>query len=226
MTLATAVASRGSHRSPPPHRGDRIDPRASVVRITVGSAGCTATLLEGEPKTNCHFVLTAAHCWGHSGQQTKEGKCKLLDGRVFPMELVHLAWNPDVAVAVIRTGEPLPVARVRPSLAPIGARVWHAGYGVHLPGSFEEGVILSHDDQRSEYSMKIDASSGDSGSGIFDANGDVVAAVLWGTDGRVTLASDTNCILRALDAAKARVRLQFGEDFDAGWRPLPLVTVR
>jgi len=191
------------------------NPVESIVKLSFGGAGCTATITDVQPRPHEYLVLSAAHCV----ERGQNGKIQLKDGTVHSVELVHSAWNPDTSVLLLKTSQRVPTAKVRSANVPVGTRVWHMGYGVRAPGSHEQGSVKSHSKERQEYSIAIDASSGDSGSGIFADDDGQVVAVLWGTDGRVTLASDTAAINQSITAALAKLRRTYNE-FD--WRPQEL----
>ncbi len=59
-----------------------------------------------------------------------------------------------------------------------GSQVWHAGYGVHIPGNREDGVVDAAPNPDGQLRFRLSVSSGDSGGGIcLDSNGDVLSPV-------------------------------------------------
>lgn len=141
--------------APPPATPPRsFDAKAATVRIS----GCTGTILRGK---RGYYVLTANHCVGRSGWN----KARLKDGRQFDIRIAGVDRLADLAVYELKTDEKLPIAKVAQAKPERGTRVWHMGYGVHIPGNYEEGYVTRI--AGADCMMYLSVSSGDSGSGIF-----------------------------------------------------------
>lgn len=99
---------------------------------------------------------------------------------------------------------------------PVGSRIWHAGYGVHVPGNREEGTVDAPPDSNGQTRYILSVSSGDSGGGIMlDSSGHALSPVcctsrLSGT-GQVWGASPESC------RAGQRDQVDLDE-----WRPIPM----
>jgi len=138
--------------------------KAAIGRIQFGNAGCTATIIEPVLPDGRYQVLTAAHC---VRGQPRVGKMSLESGEVFAIEVQRIDATSDCCWCV--TVEPqrgLPVARLATSLPQRGDKVFHCGYGVHLPRNVEYGTVVnpSNEDGQTEFDLSV--SSGDSGGGI------------------------------------------------------------
>lgn len=72
----------------------------------------------------------------------------------------------------------LPHALIAERSPAVGTPIWHAGFGVDVPGNREDGAILAAPDGNGQLRMRLSVSSGDSGGGIvIDADGRVVSCV-------------------------------------------------
>lgn len=153
--------------------------RKATVRIRSSSSGCTGTLLKCPKVPNARFVLTARHCVNKAGQ---EWTVVLYDGKTIKAFCQFFSPVGDIALLRIDNAGDLPFARVSDRAPNKGEKVFHVGWGVRNPGSLEYGECL-----RPSYDWgvwadyRIDASSGDSGSGIFRVDDGTVVGVLCGS---------------------------------------------
>jgi len=160
----------------PDSGGGRLAPSEAIGRLTLGNAGCTATIIGPRRADGRWDVLTAAHCSTAPGQI---GRLVLPSGRALGVRVRARDTRADACWAeTIDTATDLPYALIAENEPPIGAKVWHAGYGVDKPGNREEGVVLAAPDDRGQLRFRLSVSSGDSGGAIvFDADGRVCSAV-------------------------------------------------
>lgn len=87
----------------------------------------------------------------------------------------------------------LPHALAAEKSPPVGTRIWHAGYGVDVPGNREDGSVTGAPDGNGQLRFRLSVSSGDSGGGIvIDDSGRVVSSVCCTTN-RGTVADVWGC---------------------------------
>lgn len=162
--------------TPQPKPEPKPNTPAALARIQFGNAGCTATVIGPRRADGRYWVLTAAHCVNGVGQR---GTMKLLDGRVLGIQVAGLNKRADCCWCVTdTTTEVLPYAMLAENDPMPGTKVWHAGYGVHIPGNREDGVVVARSNTDGQLQFKLSVSSGDSGGGIcVDESGRVVSCV-------------------------------------------------
>jgi hypothetical protein len=151
---------------PPPEKPlPKPDPRAALGRLTVGTSGCTVTVIGPRRADGRWDLLTASHCI--PGRMTK-GSVKMPDGRMLAVTVTVREPGSDLAWLVTdEKVESLPYANLAAKAPEPGVAIWHAGYGVDRPGNVEEGVVLAGESRDRQLSMDLSVSSGDSGGGIF-----------------------------------------------------------
>lgn len=162
---------------PPPAKPEpKPDAPQAIARIQFGNSGCTATVIGPRRGDGRYWVLTAAHCVQAVGQR---GTMWMLDGRTLGIQVAALDRRSDCSWCVTdTTTEVLPFALLAETDPTPGQKVWHAGYGVHIPGSREEGVVVAGSNPDGQVQFKLSVSSGDSGGGIcLDESGRVVSTV-------------------------------------------------
>lgn len=155
---------------------NKIDPVNAVVQIQFGNAGCSATVVGPQLPDGRWQLVSAAHCF--TGQP-REGTARFRDGRTLRIVLQKMEERTDVAWCVTE----LPTANVPHTMLaekmPVaGDKVYHCGYGVHVPGNREEGTVVSPDSGGGQTQYRLSVSSGDSGGGIaLTAEGHVLSPV-------------------------------------------------
>lgn len=161
------------------------NPPGAITRIQFGRSGCSATIIGPRRVDGRWWVLTAAHCIERIGQT---GVMKLLDGRTVAVSVVSFHKRSDAAWLQTETrNEEYPYAFLAASSPPVGAAIWHAGYGVDKPGNRELGKVAGLANEDGQLRFILSVSSGDSGGGIvLDERGYVVSCVCCTTErGRV-----------------------------------------
>lgn len=151
-------------------------PLLALCRFRIGRIGCTATII-GPRRTDGRWdVLCASHCLGVSATR---GSISLKDGRTLNVTVTAREKSSDLAWLVTDDKvESLPFALLADKAPPVGAAIWHAGYGVDRPGNVEKGTVAGPIDGQNQLPMVLSMSSGDSGGGIFlESTGELVAAV-------------------------------------------------
>ncbi len=172
---------------PPPAR-PKADPWNALGRIQFGNAGCTATVVWPRRADGRWDVLTAEHCVdsvpvGSKGQMQLRGQTARIG-----VTLVLREARSDVAWLVTDSADlpDLPFAVLADKTPPVGTKVWHGGWGVHVPGNREDGEVLAGPNTENQVQYHLSVSSGDSGGGIFnDATGELLSPVCCTTQKNV-----------------------------------------
>lgn len=158
---------------PPPVKPDTL---AAIGRIQLGNSGCTATIIGTKRADKRYWVLTAAHCIADVGQR---GAMRLRDGREFGISVLAFDRRADCCwMLTDPTEEVYPHAAIAVQAPQPGEKIWHAGFGVHVPSNREEGVVVAGPNGDGQIQFKLSVSSGDSGGGVaLNANGEIVSCV-------------------------------------------------
>jgi hypothetical protein len=168
----------GDHHPPPGSspKEPPADPLAAIVRISSGNVGCSATIIGPRRPDGRYWVLTAAHCVRETGQRWT---MRFRDGRTVGAQVVNFDKGADWCWMVTDGNNTvLPHALLAEATPAVGTRIWHAGYGVDVPGNREDGTLLAHEDSNGQIKMRISVSSGDSGGGlVVDADGKIISTV-------------------------------------------------
>jgi hypothetical protein len=162
------------------------DALAAIVRISSGNVGCSATVVGPRRPDGRYWVLSAAHCVNATGQRWT---AKFRDGRSVGLTVVNFDRTADWSWMVTDgSNVVLPHAMLAERSPSPCTPIWHAGFGVDVPGNRENGQIVSGPDTNGQLRMKLSVSSGDSGGGIVvDADGKIVSCVCC-TSGKGQLA--------------------------------------
>lgn len=182
--------------APPPVPKPTPNAPAAIARITFGSNGCTATIIGPRREDGRWFALTAAHCVNAVGQH---GTLRLKDGRTTGVTVASINREADCCWLVTESNsEDFPFANLASKSADVGASIWHAGYGVHVPGNREDGTVEAAPDGNGQCRYRLSVSSGDSGGGIcLNSSGEVLSPVCCttapGRTGQVWGASPEVC---------------------------------
>jgi len=150
-------------------RGDGQEPdfaqvQAAIGRLSMGRSGCTGTIIGPVRRSDRSvMVLTAAHCI----KLGEQARMRLRDGREFKLKCV--ARDADSDAAWLKGDRPdgkVPFAMLADGPAPAGSKVWHCGFGVHVPGNVERGEVVNEGAPRAQVAYRLSVSPGDSGGGI------------------------------------------------------------
>lgn len=152
------------------------NPLGAIVRIGAGNVGCSATIVGPRRPDGRYWVLTAAHCVEGNGQRWT---MRFRNGQSSGFTIVNFNRASDWAWgATDSSTEVFPYALLAERTPPAGTKVWHAGYGVDVPGNREDGAVVSGPDANGQVRFHLSVSSGDSGGGIvFEQEGKVVSPV-------------------------------------------------
>ena len=167
---------RPDPRPKPPEPRPTPDPVAAVGRIQIGNGGCSATVVGPRRSDGRWNVLTAAHCATRVGES---GVMQLRDGRTLGFVVAALDRTSD-ACWLLTTDTPadLPWLHLADTTPAPGTKIFHVGFGRHIPGNREDGEVRAGANARGQSQFWLSVSPGDSGGGIcVDADGKVVSPV-------------------------------------------------
>lgn len=192
----------------------KTDPHAAIAMIQFGNAGCSATVIDRRRGDGKYNVLTAAHCVSGKPQQ---GTMRLRDGRQIGVRVVAVDQRADCCWLLTEpTTEEFPFARIAEKTPPVGTRIWHAGYGVDVPGNTERGTLDQLPDANGQVRMTLSVSSGDSGGGICMDDGGALVSCVCCTSARGRVASVWGASPEAIR------RLMPGGVVNDEWHPLEI----
>jgi hypothetical protein len=183
--------------APPVAPAPKPDPLNAIVRIGRSGAGCSATIIGPRRADGRYWVLSAAHCCERIGERWQ---AKFRDGRTTGLVVTALNRQADYAWMLTDVDtQVFPFALLAAEDPAPGAKVWHAGYGVHVPGNTEEGEVAAGRNSDGQIEFRLSVSSGDSGGGIcLTDKGEVISPVCCTTrlsgPGRVWGASPVVCL--------------------------------
>lgn len=162
--------------TPPSPPEPAPDPLASIMRTSSGNVGCSATLIGPKRPDGRLWVLTAAHCVNGNNQRWTG---RLRDGRTIGFVIVNFNRQSDYAWGVTDSSNvDYPFALAATQTPPVGTKLWHAGFGVDVPGNREDGTLLAGPDGNGQIRFRMSVSSGDSGGGVvIDQDGKIVSTV-------------------------------------------------
>jgi len=163
--------------TPPPEptpKEKRENAINSVVKIRTQYSLCSATIVfQFESQVT---LFTAAHCVSRQGQVFD---VETRSGVKFQATVAAFDRKSDLAVLLAKYSGKLPYTPIARGYK-LGEKVFHCGFGRHIPGNVEEGELISIGDYQNAYSLSV--SPGDSGGGIFNADGEWMGAVCCTTN--------------------------------------------
>lgn len=202
-----------SPSNPPPE--PKPDTLAAIGKIQFGNAGCSATIIGPRRSDGKYDVLTAAHCV--SGQPGS-GLMQLRSGKQFGVSVVTSERSSDVCWLVTDGlhGE-LPFALIADSLPAANDPVWHAGFGVNVPGNRVDGIVVNPENSQGQTQFYMEVSSGDSGGGVaLDKSGRILSSVCC-TEIRGQRANCWGCSVNSIRKTRPK---NVSTSFD--WTPIDL----
>ena len=186
----------------------------AIVRIQISNSGCSATVIGPRRSDGRYELLSASHCTSRIGER---GTARTREGKTFGFMVIARDEVSDCAWLLTDTNsEKLPYALLSERAPPVGAKVWHAGFGIDNPGNREEGLVEALPDQNGQCRYRLSVSSGDSGGGIcLDESGRVCSAVCC-TTAKGRIAQVWGCSPES--AARLRPKQTTSEE----WSPLEI----
>lgn len=177
--IVDEIERRRSEQPPLPSKSKYeviYNPSKSTYRISHGNSGCSATVIDRHRDTGAYILVTAAHCV--SGERSRVSVHVPSMGTITGYVVAYDRQRDAAVIETTPTDYTLYASRVSTTRRPLGRRVWHIGYGVDRPGNREAGTIIGYDDTSSQYMSDVSVSSGDSGSGVHDADDDTVCGTV------------------------------------------------
>lgn len=167
--------------APPPKPGPQPDPLNAIGKCSRPGVGCSFTVIGPRRGDGRYDVLLAAHC---CDSLREKWSGRLRDGRTLGFTIVNMHRESDYAWAVTDSNvAELPYALLADGTPPVGTKVWHSGFGIHVPGNREDGTLTQTENTDGQIEFRLSVSPGDSGGGIvYDSNGKIVSTVCCTTD--------------------------------------------
>jgi hypothetical protein len=148
------------------------DPWNAICKLQFSRAYCSGTIIGPSQRSDKRwYVISAAHCVSHVNENvvimtrngiTLRGKVILIDKKsdctVILTEPIFDEDKISLPFAYLSDKNPKP-----------GTKVYHGGYGVHIPGNREDGYVYSEENSDGQVCYVLSVSQGDSGGGILDA---------------------------------------------------------
>lgn len=167
---------------------------AASVRITNGSSSGSGTVIGVDADAGIAVVLTCRHLFsGGIGTIT----VTFTDGTRAHAEHVASDSKADLAAVKIRATAQTPAVKIGETAAVKGKSYWQVGYPGGRGPSTKWGLTRGRGGRDVRFGFA--AIGGDSGSGIFSGDGELVA-VLWGGDDGETWATDLEDVHRFVEA--------------------------
>lgn len=162
---------------PPPTKPEPPKPDAlnAIGRIAMANGYCSGTVIAPRLADGRWHIITAAHCVKNVGERvtflprtggsvpcTVQAINRQADACILSTDV-----SGDLAFTELATEDPQP-----------GTAIWHAGFGIHVPGNVEKGKVLSSANRDGQIRYHLSVSPGDSGGGIVtDAAGKLLSPV-------------------------------------------------
>lgn len=139
------------------------DPLKAIGKIAMRGGYCSGTIVRKDGDGR-HIVVSAAHCFGQVGEQASF----FLRGTDTPISITVTAINrrADIAICKVSDDRDLPWINIAEKTPAVGTPVFHAGFGVHVPGNTERGKVAAGPNRSGQVQYNLSVSSGDSGGGI------------------------------------------------------------
>lgn len=175
--VTVGAAPKVDPKPDPEKKSGKLDPPAALARIQFGNSGCTATVIGPRRADGRWDILTASHCMPGVGSK---GSMKLKDGRSFNVRVVVHEKRPDLAWMITEdaTVEDMPFANLSATNPAAGVKVWHAGYGVDVPGNREDGEVRTSENSDGQTQFFLSVSPGDSGGGVLRSDTNEVVSTV------------------------------------------------
>ena len=147
----------------PPDTG-KVDPWNAIGKIAMQGSYCSGTVIGPRRDDGRYSIVSAAHCFRQVGQ---EATFIQREGTARKITVVAIDRRADVAICRTETGQgDMAYTQVSLGSLPVGQKIWHGGYGRHIPGNKEEGTVASGPNQDNQVKYRLSVSPGDSGGGI------------------------------------------------------------
>jgi hypothetical protein len=147
----------------PPDNGEK-DPWKAIGKIAMQGGYCSGTVVAPRREDGRYRIVSAAHCFKQVGERASFIQ---RDGTARPITVIAIDRRADIAICSTETGQgAMASTDISLGTPPVGHKIWHGGYGRHLPGNKEVGTVLSSPNADNQVKYRLSVSPGDSGGGI------------------------------------------------------------
>jgi len=151
------------------------DPWNAICKVTMRGGYCSGTIVGPRREDGRWNIVSASHCFMNVGESVL---ITTRNGITFNARVAALNRKCDAAILVSEPIEVVPYALLAEENPIVNQKVYHGGYGVHIPGNREEGVVVNEEDSNGQICYYISVSKGDSGGGIMlDENDNLLSPV-------------------------------------------------
>jgi hypothetical protein len=183
-------------KAPQPSEEDKpaANPCDAIAKIIMTGGYCSATIVGPKRDDGRWYLVSAAHCHRRIGEEVT---VVLRNGISFGARVIAINRKSDCSILLTdKRHDKLPWLRIAESYE-VGDKVFHCGYGVHIPGNREDGYIVAKENTDLQIRYRLSVSQGDSGGGIVMAKtGELLSPVccttrlngvgdVWGASPRV-----------------------------------------
>lgn len=181
-TVATQVGGCWNVPIPPPPDIDTPPPDGApdalqaIGKIAMQGGYCSGTVVGPRMSDGRWRIVSAAHCFKRVGE---DATFIQRTGSSRKIQVIAIDRKADIAICLTEQGQgAMAFTYVANNTPPPGTRIWHAGYGVHIPGNREDGTVVSGPNPSGQVEYELSVSPGDSGGGIVtDSNGHLLSPV-------------------------------------------------
>jgi hypothetical protein len=139
------------------------NPCDAIAKIIMSGGYCSATIVGPKREDGRWYLVSAAHCHRRVGEEVT---VVLRNGISFGARVIAINRKSDCSILLTdQSHDKLPWLRIADTYE-IGDKVFHCGYGVHIPGNREDGYIVAKENADLQIRYRLSVSQGDSGGGI------------------------------------------------------------
>lgn len=148
----------------------------AIGKIAMQGGYCSGTVVGPRSTDGRYKIVSAAHCFKQVGEKAMFIQ---RDGITRPITVIAIDRRADIAICSTDTGQgKMAYTDIASATPHPGTRIWHGGFGRHIPGNKETGEVVSGPNQDGQVKYRLSVSPGDSGGGIItDANGLLLSPV-------------------------------------------------
>lgn len=152
------------------------DPWNAIGKIAMQGGYCSGTTVGPRMQDGRWRIVSAAHCFKQVGETATYVTRQGVSRKITVMAIDRKA---DIAICMTDQGQGVMAHTLVAAATPeVGAKIWHGGYGRHIPGNREDGTVLSRPNQDGQVKYRLSVSPGDSGGGIVvDGDGMLLSPV-------------------------------------------------
>lgn len=148
---------------PDPNAGT-LDPWNAIGKLTFSGGYCSATVVGPRLPDGRWVLVSAAHCFDRVGDT---GTFVQRSGTSRPVRVVAIDKKADIVILHTDHGQGgMAFTNIASGTPPPGSKVFHGGFGRHIPGNREDGEVASLPNNSNQVKYRLSVSPGDSGGGI------------------------------------------------------------